>query len=225
MLKEDKILKKKNKRKTDLIMLAGVVLSVIIITVAIAGLVLFIYRKFRADKWNRNYRYIVPLLIYLVCTIIIRVLNVSGNLSEKHRKKTMVKETGLMFEKIKKICNEKISDVEKNYSFFWEGASEKEIKDWQTEAGAVMPDSYIEWLKLTRECEICSKTACFCFPEQKTPSFLPDDCVLIGKIEDDIVVFSRKRGIFAIFFKEDTTVEFYEEFTEVLCEVIKRIKN
>lgn len=99
-----------------------------------------------------------------------------------------------------KICQEKLSDTGKNYFFFREGVSEKEILDWQSGTGLIMPDSYKEWLKLTRECEICSKTVCFYFPEKESPSFPPDDCVLIGKIEVDIVVFSKGRRVFAIFF-------------------------
>ena len=78
---------------------------------------------------------------------------------------------------------------------------------------------------LTREWEICSKSASFYFPEKETLSFLPDDCVLIGQIEDDIVVFLKGRRVFAIFFEERQNMEFYKEFTEVLNEVMKRIKN
>ncbi len=218
-------MKKKKKEKTDLIVLAGDILSVIILIAAIAGLVLFTYGKLKSGKWKRHYRYFYSLVICIVVSIITRILAASGKISEKHNRKTMIKETGLMFEKIKKICQEKLSDAEKNYSFFREGASEKEILDWQSETGLVMSDSYKEWLKLTRECEICSKSASFYFPEKETLSFLPDDCVLIGQIEDDIVVFLKGRRVFAIFFEERENMEFYKEFTEVLNEVMKRIKN
>lgn len=218
-----------NKESKNAISKETLVVGVIIVAALIAAVVitLFITRKFGIKvSRNRYYTYFIMAVYSAIITVLCSVLRIIGKILDKCRNKAVRKEMESAFDEMKQICQKNISKYGKNYSYFREGVNEEKIQEWEIKTGVTMPDSYRAWLKLTGECEICSKTACFYFPDvEKKFSFLPDDCVVIGNAKEgeDIVVFSKRSKRFAIFFTENDTVQLYDNFKDVLNEVTDSI--
>lgn len=126
-----------------------------------------------------------------------------------------------MYEKVRKVCKDSVSEYGENSSYFKEGATEQEILKWENETGVEIPESYREWLKLTKECEICDNVASFYFPDVEQPSFLPDDFIVIGNVVGDgeVVCFSQESKTFVNYF-EGRVTEQHDDFRGVLEEVI-----
>lgn len=83
------------------------------------------------------------------------------------------------FEEIKKLCEDSIPEYGENSSYFGIGATEEEILSWETQTGVKMPETYREWLKLTKSCRILNNVASFYLPEIEQPTFLPEDYIMI----------------------------------------------
>lgn len=131
-----------------------------------------------------------------------------------------------MFEKVKKTCQDTVEEYGENASYFKEGATEQEIIEWETKTGVKMPESYREWLLITKECRICGSTASFYFPDVEQPSFVPEDYIVIGEVVGDgeLVCFSKTSKKFEDYFEGNMTEE-YSDFREVLDEAIRFAKG
>ena len=140
---------------------------------------------------------------------------------------TVMEEIRTKFEEIKKLCEDAIPEYGEKSSYFREGATEEEIISWETQTGVKMPETYREWLKLTKDCMIRDNVASFYFPEVKQPSFLPKDYIMIGNVVGDgeVVCFTKVEKKFITFFEGKVNDE-YNDFKDVLkSEVIRVLKG
>ena len=72
-----------------------------------------------------------------------------------------MEEVKAKFEEIKKLCKESVEEYGENSFYFKDGASESEIISWEKQTGIMIPETYREWLKLTKECMIRDNVASF----------------------------------------------------------------
>lgn len=130
------------------------------------------------------------------------------------------------FEEIKNLCKESIEEFGEGSTYFREGASENDILYWEKQTGVEIPETYREWLKLTKDCMIQDNVASFFFPEIEQPSFLPDDYIMIGNVVGDgeVVCFCKSNGKFITYFEGDINEE-YDDFIGVLSETIVSISG
>ena len=130
------------------------------------------------------------------------------------------------FEEIKSLCKESIDEYGEKNTYFREGASENEIVSWEKETGVKIPETYREWLKLTRECMIQDNVASFFFPSIEQPSFLPEGYIMIGTVVGDgeVVCFCKNSGNFISYF-EGKINDKYDDFSDVLSEIIISISG
>lgn len=137
------------------------------------------------------------------------------NISPKPYLRGNTNEIKELYEKIYKYCEE--NEEEYGSAYFEEGASEKEIEQWETKTGIHIPDTYREWLKLTKNCDIPDIYGMLGFPGTDLPPGLPDDYVIIGTIVGDgeLICFSKSDGHFITFF-EGRVADSFPDFSEVL---------
>lgn len=137
-----------------------------------------------------------------------------------------MEEVKAKFEEIKKLCKESVEEYGENSFYFKDGTSESEIISWEKQTGIMIPETYREWLKLTKECMIRDNVASFYFPEIEQPSFLPEGYVMIGNVVGDgeVVCFSKKDNGFTNYFEGNIT-ERHEDFIGVLNEIIRMISG
>ena len=139
------------------------------------------------------------------------------NISPKPYLRRNTNEIKELYEKIYQLCEE----CEEGYgsACFEEGASEKEIQQWETQTGIHIPDTYREWLKLTKFCDIPSVYGMLEFPGTDLVPGLVDDYVIIGTIVGDgeLICFSKSDGHFITFF-EGRVADSYPDFAAVLKE-------
>lgn len=137
-----------------------------------------------------------------------------------------MEEVKAKFEEIKKLCKESVEEYGENSFYFKDGASESEIISWEKQTGIMIPETYREWLKLTKECMIRDNVASFFFPEIEQASFLPEGYVLIGNVVGDgeVVCFDKNNAKFLSYF-EGKINENYDDFIDVLNEIIVSISG
>ena len=80
-------------------------------------------------------------------------------------------------EEIVKLCEEAIPEYGEKASFFNEGASEEEMKQWEENNEIRIPESYKEWLRFSVDCQIRQNLAGFYFP--RFSGIVPSDLVII----------------------------------------------
>ena len=134
-----------------------------------------------------------------------------NNLEENYMKKE--------FDEIVKLCEEKIQEYGDHASYFMEPATEEEILEWENATNTRIPETYREWLKLTKSCQICQTTASYFFPKVEQPKYIPEDYVVIGYVVGDgeVMCFSKSKGNFITYFEGKVNEE-YKDFIEVLEE-------
>lgn len=122
-----------------------------------------------------------------------------------------------LYEKIYKKCRE--HEEEYGSACFEEGASETELRQWEDQTGIDIPDTYRDWLKQTKYCEIPGVNGILQFPGTDIPPGLPDDFVMIGTIVGDgeRICFSKSDGHFITFF-EGRLADSYPDFAAVLIQ-------
>lgn len=130
------------------------------------------------------------------------------------------------FDEIVKLCEERISEYGDHASYFSEPATEEEIVEWEKATNISIPETYREWLKLTKTCQICQTIATYIFPKINQPEFIPEDYVMIGNIigDGEVVCFSKSTKKFIRYFEGRDNGEF-EDFTKVIVEIKKMLKD
>ena len=99
-------------------------------------------------------------------------------------------------EEIVKLCEEAIPEYGEKASFFNEGASEEEMKQWEENNEIRIPESYKEWLRFSVDCQIRQNLAGFYFP--RFSGIVPSDLVIIGWLigDGELLCFSKENGNF-----------------------------
>lgn len=130
------------------------------------------------------------------------------------------------YDEIVKLCEERIDEYGDLGSYFMEPATEEEIVDWEKATNVNIPETYREWLKLTKKCQICQTIATYVFPKIDQPKFIPEDYVVIGFVVGDgeVMCFSKSKGNFITYFEGKVNEE-YEDFVGVLEETKRMIKG
>lgn len=125
---------------------------------------------------------------------------------------------------ILKLCEEAKAEYGEKESYFNEGASESEIKEWESKNGIEIPESYKEWLRFSADCHIRQNLASFFFP--RLVDIVPEDLVLIGNLigDGEVLCFSKTSGEFIGYFEGRVEIR-KENFKEVLQEVIRMLKG
>lgn len=141
-----------------------------------------------------------------------------NNLQENSMKKE--------FDEIVRLCEEAIPEYGDHASYFLEPATEEEIQEWEKATDVRIPETYREWLKLTKTCQICQTIATYIFPKLSQPEFIPDDYVVIGYVVGDgeVMCFSKSDGKFITYFEGEVNEE-YDDFVGVLQETKRMIKG
>ena len=130
------------------------------------------------------------------------------------------------FDEIVRLCEDAIPEYGERASYFMEPATEEEIDAWEEVTNLKMPESYKEWLKLTKTCQIRQTLAEFYFPATNQPEFVPEDYVMIGNIigDGEIVCFSKNNGKFIRYFEGSINGEF-DDFKDTLKKIISMLKG
>jgi hypothetical protein len=104
-------------------------------------------------------------------------------------------------EEIVKLCEKAIPEYGEKASFFNEGASEEEMKQWEENNEIRIPESYKEWLRFSLDCQIRQNLAGFYFP--RFSEIVPSDLVIIGWLigDGELLCFSKENGNFIRWFE------------------------
>lgn len=125
---------------------------------------------------------------------------------------------------IVKLCEKAVSEYGAKASFFNEGASEEEMKQWEEKNGIRIPESYKEWLRFSADCQIRQNLAGFYFP--RFSEIVPSELVIIGWLigDGELLCFSKENGNFIRWFEGKVNDEF-EDFRDMLKEIIRMLKE
>lgn len=139
-----------------------------------------------------------------------------NNLKENSMKKE--------FDEIVRLCEEAIPEYGDHASYFLEPATEDEIDTWEEVTNLKMPESYKEWLKLTKRCQIRQTLAEFYFPDIHQTEYVPEGYVMIGNIigDGEIVCFSKSDGKFIRYFEGKVNGKF-DDFKGILTKIISML--
>lgn len=107
-------------------------------------------------------------------------------------------------------------------SYFEDPIEETKISKWEKETGVIIPESYKEWLRFTKKCQILGSTANFWGPDKFNSNFVPDDLIVIGEMVGDgeVVCFSKVTGKFVGFFEGSVSGN-YSNFIGVINEILR----
>lgn len=127
-------------------------------------------------------------------------------------------------EEIVKLCEKAIPEYGENASFFNEGASEEDIKQWEETNEIRIPESYKEWLRFSADCQIRQNLAGLYFP--RFSEIVPSELVIIGWLigDGELLCFSKENGNFIRWFEGKVNDEF-ENFGDMLKEIIRMLKE
>lgn len=119
--------------------------------------------------------------------------------------------------KIVDLCEELDEDYTSTFS---EAASEEEMTKWEKENRTTIPESYKEWLRFSRDCDIMQGFARLYMPGEHEKG-LPEDYIDIGMLigDGEFLCFSKSTGKFMRFFEgEVTTIESFKDFLIYIIE-------
>lgn len=131
-----------------------------------------------------------------------------------------------IFNEIVEFCKEDMENYGERSSYFEEPATEEEILEWERITNIMMPESYKNWLRLTKKCQIDTTLAQFYFPQIEQPNYIPEDYVIIGNIigDGEVVCFSKSTRKIIRYFEGRDNGEF-DDFTEVIIDIKKMLKD
>ena len=118
-------------------------------------------------------------------------------------------------------CNVAEEKNEKSSSFDVP-VSEKELVEWEEKNGVKIPETFKEWLRFSRKCNIANGVANFWGPDEFNSDYVPDDLVVIGEMigDGERVCFSKITGNFIRFFENDDMEE-YDDFGSLLNKIMR----
>lgn len=124
------------------------------------------------------------------------------NVPESNSLKAQIEE---LIDFCSKIDNE--SGTESSY--FEEPIDESEMSKWEEENGVKIPESYKDWLRFSRKCQIDQTTATFWGPHEFHSNYVPEDLIVIGEMigDGEVVCFSKTTGKIINYFEGNTTKE------------------
>ena len=127
-------------------------------------------------------------------------------------------------EEIVRLCEKAVPEYGEKASFFHEGASEEEMKQWEESNEIRIPESYKEWLRFSADCQIRQNLAGFYFP--RFSEIVPSELVIIGWLigDGELLCFSKETGNFIRWFEGNVNDEF-ENFGDMLKEIIRMLKE
>lgn len=129
-------------------------------------------------------------------------------------------------EELLKWCEKKDCESGVEDSYFEDPIEESKMSKWEEENGVKIPESYKEWLRFSKKCQIDSNTATFWGPDEFHSNYVPEDLIVIGeRIGDgEVVCFSKKTGKIVNFFEGHITEE-AENFSQTIKGIIHLLQR